>query len=212
MIFQKKYIAIELLLLFVCIPVLLASSILIGVKLGIAVIGFFYLVFIAYKIKVFTTFKLSVKGWQPFFKKMGIIFFVIVVVTTAYVYIKAPNALFFVPLNKPLLFVIILFVYSFFSVWPQEFLYRSFFFKRYQLLFKDKKLLLIFNAIVFSLAHLFLKNTLVLLLTFIGGLLFAWTFLTYKSTTLVTIEHAIYGCWIFAVGMGEMLAFPGMES
>jgi hypothetical protein len=25
---------------------------------------------------------------------------------------------------------------------------------------------------------------------------------------LVSIEHAIYGNWLFTVGMGEMLAFP----
>ncbi|MAK35391.1 MAG: CPBP family intramembrane metalloprotease, partial [Flavobacteriaceae bacterium] len=30
--------------------------------------------------------------------------------------------------------------------------------------------------------------------------------------TLVTIEHALYGNWLFTVGMGQMLAFPGMES
>jgi hypothetical protein len=28
---------------------------------------------------------------------------------------------------------------------------------------------------------------------------------------LVSIEHAIYGNWLFTVGMGQMLAFPGME-
>jgi len=25
---------------------------------------------------------------------------------------------------------------------------------------------------------------------------------------LVSIEHAIYGCWLFTVGMGSMLGFP----
>jgi membrane protease YdiL (CAAX protease family) len=68
------------------------------------------------------------------------------------------------------------------------------------------------NAIVFSLAHIFFKNTLVLVLTFIGGLLFAYTFVKTKSTTLVSIEHALYGNWLFTVGMGEMLAFPGQEA
>jgi hypothetical protein len=26
------------------------------------------------------------------------------------------------------------------------------------------------------------------------------------------MEHALYGNWLFTVGMGEMLAFPGAES
>ena len=64
------------------------------------------------------------------------------------------------------------------------------------------------NAALFSLAHIFFKNTLVMILTFIGGILFALTFKKTKSTLLVSIEHAIYGSWLFTVGMGEMLGFP----
>ena len=52
------------------------------------------------------------------------------------------------------------------------------------------------------------KNSLVLALTFLGGLLFAFTFYKTKSTLMVSIEHAIYGCWLFTVGMGSMLGFP----
>ncbi len=64
------------------------------------------------------------------------------------------------------------------------------------------------NAIVFSLGHIFFKNTLVMILTFVGGLLFAFTFQKTRSTLLVTVEHAIYGSWLFTVGMGDMLGFP----
>jgi membrane protease YdiL (CAAX protease family) len=71
--------------------------------------------------------------------------------------------------------------------------------------------LVFINGVLFSLAHLFFRNTLVSVLTFLGGLLFALTFLKYKSTLLVSIEHALYGNWLFTVGMGQMLAFPGME-
>tara|TARA_R110000787_G_scaffold59922_9_gene135862 strand:+ start:1886 stop:2266 length:381 start_codon:yes stop_codon:yes gene_type:complete len=122
------------------------------------------------------------------------------------------NKLFCVVLNKPLLWLAILGVYTILSVWPQEIIYRTFFFSRYEALFQNKKLLIFVNAILFSLAHLFFKNTLVIVLTFIGGLLFAYTYYKTKSTLLASIEHAIYGNWLFTVGMGEMLAFPGMES
>lgn len=47
-----------------------------------------------------------------------------------------------------------------------------------------------------------------MVLTFVGGLLFAFTFQKTKSTLLVTVEHAIYGSWLFTVGMGNMLGFP----
>jgi len=49
------------------------------------------------------------------------------------------------------------------------------------------------------------------MLTFIGGVLFAYTYQKTKSTALVAIEHAVYGNWLFTVGMGEMLAFPGVN-
>lgn len=61
---------------------------------------------------------------------------------------------------------------------------------------------------MFSLGHIFFRNTLVLVLTFFGGLLFAITYSKTKSTLLVSIEHAIYGSWLFTVGMGDMLGFP----
>ena len=47
-----------------------------------------------------------------------------------------------------------------------------------------------------------------IILTFLGGLLFAFTFKKTKSTILVSIEHAIYGSWLFTIGMGAMLGFP----
>nr|WP_284041157.1 CPBP family intramembrane glutamic endopeptidase [Jejuia spongiicola] len=101
-----------------------------------------------------------------------------------------------------------MFFYSFFSVYPQELIYRTFYFKRYHDIFKNKYLFIFINAIVFSLGHIFFKNSLVLALTFLGGLLFAFTFYKTKSTLMVSIEHAIYGCWLFTVGMGSMLGFP----
>jgi membrane protease YdiL (CAAX protease family) len=69
-------------------------------------------------------------------------------------------------------------------------------------------LFILINAGLFSLAHLFFRNALVMLLTFLGGILFALTFKKTKSTLLVSIEHSIYGCWLFTVGMGEILGFP----
>jgi membrane protease YdiL (CAAX protease family) len=99
-------------------------------------------------------------------------------------------------------------IYSLFSVYPQELIYRTFFFRRYQTLFKTKYALIFSNALLFALAHLFFESVLVLVLTFIGGLLFAVTYLKTKSIVLVCIEHAIYGSWLFTVGMGQMLGFP----
>lgn len=209
---SKSYRAIEFFLLFIVVPVSLAFPFDFKIKGLSILVAFIYLLFVLFK-KITTRFRMQKEiDWSAFFKRTTLQFIIIALVTTAFVWFKDPNALFCVPFNKPKLFVIILVVYTFLSVWPQEVIYRAFYFNRYADLFPSKKILIFVNAIVFSLAHIFFKNTLVLVLTFIGGVLFAYTFVKTKSTTLVSIEHAIYGNWLFTVGMGEMLAFPGQEA
>ncbi|WP_299058549.1 CPBP family intramembrane glutamic endopeptidase [uncultured Polaribacter sp.] len=106
------------------------------------------------------------------------------------------------------MWILIILFYSIFSVYPQALIYRTFFFQRYQNLFKNKLFFILINATLFSLAHLLFKNTFALFFTFIGGFLFAYTYYKTKSTLLVSIEHAIYGCWLFIIGMGNIIGFP----
>ncbi|MDX6747434.1 CPBP family intramembrane glutamic endopeptidase [Polaribacter sp. PL03] len=174
----------------------------------IGVSGFIYITYILFKVE-----KIKVRiekniNWPAFWISTLIKLLIIATITTFFVWYTDNENLFSVMLNKPKLWVIILLFYSLFSVYPQELLYRTFFFKRYKELFKNERLFIFINALLFSLAHLFFKNTLVILFTFIGGVLFAITFKKTKSTFLVSIEHSIYGCWLFTVGMGNMLGFP----
>jgi membrane protease YdiL (CAAX protease family) len=205
---STQYKLIEFFLLFIVFPISLALNILIEIKLVIGVLGFAYIVFVLLRVEK-SKFRMSKNlNWIQFWKHTFFKLIVIAVITTAYVWFTEKEALFNVLLNKPKLWLFILFVYSFFSVYPQELIYRTFYFQRYEMLFKNRSVFVFVNAIVFSLAHIFFRNSLVLLLTFLGGILFAITFNKTRSTILVTIEHAIYGCWLFTVGMGEMLAFP----
>ncbi|WP_298903876.1 type II CAAX endopeptidase family protein [uncultured Psychroserpens sp.] len=198
----------EFFVIFILIPVSFAIDYPVWIKMVIGCLGFLYVIFVLLKIEKLK-FKMSPElNWTLFFKRTIIQLVLIAVLTALYMWIVDPENLFVVVLNKPLLWLGILFIYSFFSVYPQELIYRTFFFKRYIKLFKSNTLFLIVNAMLFSLAHIFFKNGLVMLLTFIGGILFALTFQKTKSTLLVSIEHAIYGCWLFTVGMGEMLGFP----
>ncbi len=202
------YKSLELLIVFVLIPVSFAINYSPWLKLGIGVIGFIYVIYILIKIEKLK-FKMSkYLNWKAFWKTTVIKLSLIIIITTSFVWITDSTQLFNVLLSKPIKWLVLLFVYSFFSVYPQELLYRTFFFKRYRLLFENENLFIFINAILFSLAHLFFNSGLVLLLTFLGGLLFALTFVKTESTLLVSIEHAIYGCWLFTVGMGDMLGFP----
>jgi len=209
---SKLYVSLELFVLFVLLPVSLTLTYAIWLKVGLVLIGFVYILLVMLRVEK-VSFKVS-KGldWKLFWKRIFLLFIGVSLITTVFVFIVDSDKLFCIPLHKPLLWVVILLVYTFLSVWPQELIYRTFFFARYERLFYNKKLLIFINAIIFSLAHIFFKNTLVIVLTFVGGLLFAYTYLKTRSTLMASIEHAIYGNWLFTVGMGEMLAFPGMES
>jgi len=189
-------------------PISLALNFLIYIKLAIGIIGFAYIVFVLLRVEK-NILKISSNiNWKQFWKQTFVKLILISIITTAFVWVTEKEALFNVVLNKSKFWITILFIYSFFSVYPQELIYRTFFFQRYKMLFTNEKLFIFVNAIVFSMAHLFFNSTLVLVLTFLGGILFALTFNKTKSTLLVSIEHAIYGCWLFTVGMGSMLGFP----
>ena len=205
---STKYKLIEFFLIFIIIPISFTLRFPTWIKMIYSVLGFVYIVFVLLKIEK-NQFKISKNiNWTSFFKHIFIKLIMIAILTTLFVWYTEGKNLFTVPLHHPWLWLLILFVYSVFSVYPQELIYRTFYFQRYNELFKDKRLFIFLNAIVFSLAHLFFRNALVIAFTFLGGLLFAFTYNKTKSTLLVSIEHTIYGCWLFTVGMGEMLGFP----
>lgn len=199
---------IEFFIIFILLPVSFIWNYSVIIKLILGVLGFGYVLYVLLKVEK-NTFKINPNlNWIRFWKMTLLKTFLIAILTILFVWFTSRESLFGVLLNKPFLWIGILFFYSVFSVYPQELLYRTFYFQRYEKLFKSEVVLFLVNAIVFSLAHLFFKNILVLIMTFLGGILFAITYKKTKSTLLVSIEHAIYGCWLFTVGMGEMLGFP----
>ena len=202
------YKLIEFFIIFIGFPISFVFNFSIWIKMTMGGIGFLYIIFVLLRIEK-NKFKISPDlNWKYFWHQTITKLIVIAIITTAFVWFTNNDTLFNVILNKPGLWIMILFVYSLFSVYPQELIYRTFFFQRYMELFKSNSLLIFVNAIVFSLGHIFFRNTLVLVLTFLGGLMFAMSFSKTKSTLLVSVEHAIYGCWLFTVGMGDMLGFP----
>ncbi|WP_108869837.1 CPBP family intramembrane glutamic endopeptidase [Aquimarina aquimarini] len=205
------YKGVELFIFFIVLPLSFLLNIHFLFKVIPVVFGFVYiLIFLKRKGLLSINFSFK-KYWKPFCKETIIKLAIILLITSGYVLYVAPDKLFSVMIKKPGMWVAILFIYTFLSVWPQEIIYRTFFYKRYEKLIGNKWLFIFINAVLFSLAHLFLRSFLVQLLTFIGGILFAYTYQKTKSTLLVSIEHAIYGNWLFTVGMGEMLAFPGAD-
>ena len=203
-----RYKFIELTLIFILIPISYIFDYSPIIKLIIGLLGFIYITYILLKVEKN---KLRVSkniDWKIFWKSTLIKLLIIAIITAIFVWLTDSKSLFIVLLNKPKLWIMIILFYSLFSVYPQELIYRTFFFQRYQNLFKNELLFILVNAALFSLVHIFFKSNLVLVLTFIGGILFAYTYKKTKSTLLTSIEHALYGSWLFTVGMGALLGFP----
>ncbi|WP_321468369.1 CPBP family intramembrane glutamic endopeptidase [Halarcobacter sp.] len=119
-----------------------------------------------------------------------------------FTYIFYEDRLFNFILEKPKVFIFVLFLYPILSVIPQELIFRKFFLFRYELIFR-KEALIILNALVFSFIHIIFQNYIAVLFSLVGGYIFMKTYIESKSFTLVCIEHSLYGNFIFTVGLGE---------
>lgn len=107
------------------------------------------------------------------------------------------------PRQQPYLWLLLLVLYPLLSVYPQELIYRAFFFRRYRRLFPGKQLRVLVSAAVFALLHIVYQNWLAVLLTFVGGWFFAQTYARTRSLRLVWLEHTLYGLLLFTLGLGD---------
>lgn len=105
--------------------------------------------------------------------------------------------------NKPGFWALVMVAYPVLSVYPQGLIYRAFFFERYATLFPGRWTMIVASAVAFAFLHLIFRNFLAVALTFAGGLLFAWRYAATGSLAASSVEHALYGCWLFTVGLGE---------
>lgn len=208
----RDRLSIEFLVLFVGIPLSLLLPMPILIKLAIGLGGVSYCVTLCAKESLFSfrsLFALPRPGtWRP----LIFLFLLLALVLAGLMYWLDRDNLFIVIRNQVWVWLGISLFYSVFSVFPQEFVFRYFFFNRYSVLFNNPRMLLFANAVVFAFAHIIFLNGLVLALTFVGGLFFGLTYQKSRSLLLTCFEHTLYGVWIFTLGMGGMLAFPMMEN
>lgn len=106
------------------------------------------------------------------------------------------------PTSRPQLWILIMVLYPLLSVYPQELVYRAFFFRRYAPLFRGDVAMRLASALAFAWAHIVFENVLAIALCLVGGLLFATTYQRTRSLLAASLEHAAYGCAIFTIGLG----------
>ena len=134
-------------------------------------------------------------------------FLLISVLLLSILYVVYPAHLFDMPRQAPMLWLGLMVLYPLLSVYPQELLYRTFFFRRYSSLFTQQRHLLLANALLFGWMHIVFHNGLAVLYTVLGGYLFADTYHKSGSLRLSCLEHALYGNLIFTIGYGQAFLF-----
>jgi membrane protease YdiL (CAAX protease family) len=105
--------------------------------------------------------------------------------------------------QNPGFWVVVMLLYPVLSVYPQGLLYRTFFFERYAPLFPGTFSMILVSAVAFAFMHIVFRNWIAVALTFAGGLLFAFRYQQTGSLATSSFEHALYGCWLFTVGLGQ---------
>ena len=119
------------------------------------------------------------------------------------VHFLAPQLLFSLIRRSPCLWAIIFVFYPLVSVLPQELLYRAFFFHRYRPLFGGGWGTVAASAMAFGFVHIIFRNWLAVGLCVTGGLLFSVTYRTSRSFLLACMDHAIFGNFLFTIGLGQ---------
>lgn len=115
----------------------------------------------------------------------------------------APDLLFSFVKRAPAFWAVVMVFYPLLSVFPQELIFRAYFFQRYRPLFGNGWIMVAASALAFGFVHLALGNWISVVLSGIGGFLFALTYLQSGSLLLACIEHAIFGNFIFTIGLGQ---------
>ncbi|MEV6061165.1 CPBP family intramembrane glutamic endopeptidase [Nocardia asteroides] len=122
----------------------------------------------------------------------------------AAVVLTRPEALFDLPRERPLIWLLVLVFYPLVSVYPQELLFRAFLFHRYEPLFGTGTRMVAASAAAFGVAHAMFGSWVSVVLSAAAGWLFAERYRRTQSLLTVSVEHALYGCLVFTIGLGDL--------
>ena len=119
-----------------------------------------------------------------------------------YVIFVDKDLLFIFPKSNFELWLLVILIYPFLSVIPQEIVYRVFFFQRYFPNERSFYFLTLLNMIVFSYGHIVFNNVHAILITAIVSPIFTYAYLK-KSFFTCIVLHALGGQIIFTLGLGK---------
>jgi len=135
-------------------------------------------------------------------KRIFVNFLIAVPCMIGLLWLIRPEAMFSLMRQHTGMWLLVVFAYPILSGFPQELVYRAFFFERYRPLFGQGYGMTLASMALFSFAHILFHNWIAILLSFGGGLLFARTYQRTDSLYVTTVEHSLYGCAAFTIGYG----------
>lgn len=139
------------------------------------------------------------------FKDILLTFLPVAMIMTYLASLFLTDHFFAFPLSQPGEWLLVVVFYPLAAAYPQEIIFRSFFFHRYRSVFPGWKSAIFFNALSFSLAHAVYFNWVAFSLTFLGGLLFAYRYVKTGTLLPAAFEHALWGDFLFTSGIGWYL-------
>jgi len=204
---SKQYLWSEFVIIFFVIPILYYYELIPIHKAIPLVLVFVYCFVIMYINKALSFDILKIKSHYPV-KHVFLKSVVLLIISSLWVYIFREDVFFYLPLNNFWIWILLIVTYPFWSAFTQEFIFRFFFYHRYRRLFDNILLMIVVNAVCFSMAHIIFRNWLALLFTFIGSIIFSLTYIRSRSLNLVFIEHSLYGNIFFTNGLGIFFYLP----
>ncbi|WP_245853463.1 CPBP family glutamic-type intramembrane protease [Maliponia aquimaris] len=125
-----------------------------------------------------------------------------IMVGSGALWLTAPGATFFLVWHSLALMLMIAALCPVLSALPQERVFRPLSFRRYGgLLPGGDTAPLVLNAVLFSLAHLMCWSWIATLMTFSGGLIFAWAYERRGNFPEAVMLHSVAGVIVFALGL-----------
>ena len=120
-----------------------------------------------------------------------------------YVWMFERENLFNLPRANIWIYLALCIFYPVFSAYGQEIIYRTFLARRYSAIFHRSWQFVLASAVSFSFLHIVYYDPVSMILTFIGGLYFAWIYWQTRSVLFTSVLHGIFGIMIFGVGLGQ---------
>jgi uncharacterized protein len=198
---DQTRVGVEFGLMFVVLPVVIAFGVP-NDRLLLALVGYFAVGAVLLWITPGFRWRELAAGWSRVDARFCLSVSAIAGVGLGFlVWWLVPAQAFFLPRRLPGLWLFIILLYPWLSALPQELIFRVLFFHRYGRLFSGRIAVMV-NAAIFAVAHLIYWNWVAVVLSAVGGAIFAEAYLRRGGFPAAFLVHAVCGILVFTLGLG----------